>query len=61
MSAVAVVLMWTLARGVSVIPRSDSPAFMAENLQAVNSVLTAEDMATLDAMNEAHFYCEWQG
>jgi len=57
-SAVAVVLRWTLQRGVSVVPRTASAAKMAENLRTCTDGkdLSAEDLGTLDALNQAHPY-----
>jgi diketogulonate reductase-like aldo/keto reductase len=56
----AVVLLWTIARGVVVIPRTKNAVKIEENWATCTreSPLTAEDLETLDAMNEAHFYCE---
>ena len=54
---VAVVLAWTLARGVGVIPRTATPAHMEENLRAGQVALTPAELAALDAKNQAHFYC----
>ena len=54
----ALILTWTLQHGVSVIPRSVSPAHLEENWLTATKMLPlpAEDMAALDALNEAHPY-----
>ena len=58
----AVVLRWTLQHGVSVVPRTATPAHIAENLRVAaaaakgEGALDAADMAALDALNEAHPY-----
>lgn len=52
-----VVIRWTLARGVTVIPRTASAAHLRENLaSAAAGPLAAEDLAQLDALNAAHYY-----
>ena len=60
LSANAVILLWTIARGVAVIPRTNKAAKIDENWETCTrkSPLTEEDERTLDSMNEAHFYCE---
>jgi diketogulonate reductase-like aldo/keto reductase len=61
-SPLATVLRWTLQRGVSVVPRTANPAHMAENLRVAvatakgESVLAAAELATLDALDQAHPY-----
>jgi len=56
-SAVAVVLCWTLQRGVSVVPRSASPAHIKENLGVLDQdPLSEADMQALDELNAAHPY-----
>ena len=54
----AVVLAWTLKHGVAVIPRSHTAEHQAENLAMATgaTLLSDEDMAELDALNEAHPY-----
>ena len=54
---IAIVLRWTLQRGVAVIPRTATPAYMAANL-AVETLapLTAEELLEIDALNEDHPY-----
>ena len=52
-SPIAVVLRWTLQKGVAVIPRSASPAHMAANLAvAASPPLTSSQVAEIDALNE---------
>ncbi len=54
---IATVLAWTLAKGVVVIPRSANAAHIAANMAAAAAApFTPEDMAALDALNEAHAY-----
>eukprot|EP01051_Picozoa_sp_SAG22_P003803 SAG22_NODE_190_length_15715_cov_21.164980_5_plen_129_part_00 len=56
-SAVAVVLKWTLARGVCVVPRTANPAKIEENISKAPLLpLAADDLAALDSLNEAHPY-----
>jgi D-xylose reductase len=57
----AVVLQWTLQHGVVVIPRTANVQHMAENaaVATAGAQLSAEDMAALDALNEAHPYYWW--
>lgn len=60
-STVAVVMRWTLQRGVSVIPRTASPEKIAENLREALSgaPLDDNDLAALDALNAGHPYYWW--
>ena len=60
-SPLKVVLAWTLQRGAGIIPRSATPANMRDNLTAGQLKLSAEELATLDGKNEAHFYCACRG
>jgi diketogulonate reductase-like aldo/keto reductase len=55
-SPVGVVIQWTLARGVTVIPRTATLSHMKENLESAGkqSLLSAEDLAQLDALNDAY-------
>ena len=60
-SPIAVVLRWTLQRGVVVVPRTATPAHIQENIAVGGEDneryrLSEEDMVALDAMNEAHPY-----
>ena len=60
----AVVLRWTLSKGISTIPRSGSAEHIRENfIQAAlalekgpKSLLPSDDIAQLDALHEAHPY-----
>lgn len=57
-SATAVILKWTLAKNVSVIPRTSTPTHIAENQRAGEAPhLLPEDIAQLDALNKARFFC----
>ena len=61
-SPVAVVLRWTVSRGVAVVPRSGDPEHVKENLAAVEDPefgLTEQELAELDRMNRAHPYYWW--
>ena len=52
-----VAIRWTLARGVTVIPRTASPAHLKENLaSAAAGPLAVGDLAQLDELNEGHYY-----
>ena len=56
---VSVVLKWTAARGVCVVPRSKSEEHIKQNYAAIEGSgfeLDEADMAALDAMDEAHPY-----
>jgi len=55
-SPTAVVLRWTVQRGIVVIPRSPKPEHIKENLECVTWELSDSDMAKLDALNEDHPY-----
>jgi len=56
-SPIGVVIQWTLQRGVTVIPRTATLAHMEANFEsAAAPALSAEELAQLDALNEAHFY-----
>ena len=56
-SRMAVVLRWTLQRGAAVIPRTATPAHMAENLAAASAQpLSDAELKELDALNEAWPY-----
>jgi 2,5-diketo-D-gluconate reductase A len=46
-----VVLRWHLQRGDIVIPKTDTPARMTENLNVLNFELSAEDMADVEALD----------
>ena len=46
-----VVLRWVLQRGDIVFPKSSSPERMRENLGALDLVLDAEQLASLDALD----------
>jgi diketogulonate reductase-like aldo/keto reductase len=61
-SPLAIVLRWTLQRGVSVVPRTANPAHLADNLRVAvaaakgESALSADELAKLDALDQAHPY-----
>lgn len=50
-STAQVALKWQLQRGVIVIPKSVSPARLAQNIDILDFVLSAEDMAAIADMN----------
>lgn len=54
----ALVLKWTLAKGVVVIPRSANSSHLEENkLSCIDGkTLSEDDIKQLDTLNEAHFY-----
>ena len=51
MSAAQVALRWGVQRGCSVIPKTQSPARLAENLALFDFALTAEEMAAIDRLD----------
>lgn len=46
------VVAWHLAHGLSVIPKAGDPAHLRENFAAQEIVLTAEDVAAIDALDD---------
>jgi diketogulonate reductase-like aldo/keto reductase len=46
-----IVLRWHIQRGVSAIPKSIRPERIAENIDIFDFMLTAEDVAAIDAMD----------
>lgn len=58
LSTYSVILKWTLAKGVVVIPRSAKASHLKENKDACTDgiKLTDDDIKQLDTLNEAHFY-----
>jgi 2,5-diketo-D-gluconate reductase A len=52
-STAQVVLAWHLAHGLSVIPKAADAAHMADNFAATELVLDDEDMAAIDALDDA--------
>ncbi len=52
-SAAQVVLAWHLAHGLSVIPKAADAAHMADNFAAVELTLDDQDMAAIDALDDA--------
>lgn len=50
-----VVLRWTVQRGVSVIPRSKSRKHLEENLGIFDFVLSEDEMARVDALNQNRY------
>ncbi len=57
-TAAQVLLAWGLGRGTSVIPKSVSPARMAENLKAADLELSVEGMAALDGLDRHRRYVD---
>jgi 2,5-diketo-D-gluconate reductase A len=55
-SPTAVVLRWTVQRGVAAIPRSGQPEHIRENLNCVSWTLSDDAMSKLDALEEDHPY-----
>lgn len=53
-----VVLGWALQRGTAVIPKSVSPARLAENLAAAEVELAAEDMEMIDGLDRSHRFID---
>lgn len=52
-SAAQVVLAWHLAHGLSVIPKASDAAHLEDNFGALDLTLDDEDMAAIDAMDDA--------
>jgi len=50
-----IVLRWTVQRGVTVIPRSNSREHLAENLDIFDFELTEEEMKAIYAMNQNRY------
>jgi len=46
-----VVLRWAVQRGTAIVPKSVSPARLAENISLFNFALTASEMAEISALN----------
>lgn len=53
-----VVLGWALQRGTAVIPKSVSPARLAENLAAAEAELAPEDMEAIEALDRSHRFID---
>ena len=51
-TAAAVCLAWIMARGAIAIPKTANPARLAENMSAMDLVLTAEEIAEITALAE---------
>ena len=51
--AASVIIAWHLAKGYSVIPRSGDPVHLADNLRAAEVTLTPDEVAVLDALDDA--------
>ncbi|MDO5614021.1 MAG: aldo/keto reductase [Paracoccus sp. (in: a-proteobacteria)] len=49
-----VILRWHVQNGLSVIPKSERPERLRENLAALDLVLSDEDMAALNALDSGH-------
>lgn len=52
------VLGWALQRGTAVIPKSVSPARLAENLAAAEVELAPEDMKAIDGLDRSHRFID---
>ena len=53
-----VLLRWALQRGTAVIPKSVSPARLAENLAAAEGELAAEDMQAIAGLDRGHRFID---
>jgi 2,5-diketo-D-gluconate reductase A len=53
-SAAQVILAWHLQHGLSVIPKSENPDRLAENLAALEIRLTEAEIAAIDALDRGH-------
>ena len=51
-SAAQIVIAWHLAKGLAVIPKASSPEHLSDNFAAQDVVLSAEDIAAIDAMDD---------
>jgi len=51
-SPAQVLIKWGIQRGISIIPKSSTPARIKENLGSVNVELSKEDVAALDGLNK---------
>lgn len=55
-SAAQVALRWAIQRGTSVVPKSTSPAHLAENLDVFDFELTEAEMAAISGLDEGKRY-----
>lgn len=53
-SVAQVILRWHIQHGLSVIPKSENPERLAENLAALELELTPDEMAAIDALDRGH-------
>ncbi len=53
-----VVLAWALQRGTAVIPKSVTPARLAENLAAAGAALAPEEMEAIDGLDRSHRFID---
>ncbi|QBX35999.1 aldo/keto reductase [Paracoccus liaowanqingii] len=53
-SPAQVILRWHIQHGLSVIPKSENPERLAENLAALDIRLTEDEMAAIDALDRGH-------
>ena len=60
-TAAQVCLRWGLAKGLVVLPKTATPARLAENLDLYGFELDAEDVAALDALTAEETVAEWAG
>ncbi|MDR0954076.1 MAG: aldo/keto reductase [Rikenellaceae bacterium] len=49
-----VLLRWAIQKGIAVIPKSVTPSRIRENFEAVNLVLTTDQMAAIDRLDRHH-------
>lgn len=57
-TAAQIILAWQLMRGISVIPKSSNQERIAENFQAIDIVLTPEEMGIMAGLNDNYRYLD---
>lgn len=56
-SVAQILIKFHVQRGVSVIPKSVTPARIQQNIQILDFELSPEDLKTLENLKTAHRYC----